>query len=135
MNNPQTISRHTRGQKVVLAYLRQLQEPISAQELFKRFRREGIRLGLATVYRSLEALKRQGLIHSKLSAEGEALHSLAQPGRGYLTCVHCGESTPIAVEDHVWSPPNPSTKSPCDFRVLYHTWESFGICGSCQRKL
>ncbi len=135
MDDPQTVSKRTRGQTVVLAYLKQLQDPISAQELFKRFRREGVRLGLATVYRSLEALKREGLIHSKLSAEGEALHSLAQPGRGYLTCVHCGESTLIAVEDQAWFPPDPPTELSCDFQVLFHTWESFGICGQCQIRL
>ncbi|NJK61967.1 MAG: transcriptional repressor [Synechococcaceae cyanobacterium SM2_3_1] len=134
MDDPQTVSKRTRGQKVILAYLQQLHEPISAQALFARLRNEGSGLGLATVYRALEGLKREGLIHRKISPEGEALHSLAQPGSGYLTCLHCGESTLIQADKEIWSPPDPVSESASAFQILYHTWESFGICGQCQFK-
>ncbi len=118
-----------RGQQIVLDYLQQLTQPISAQNLYVWLHKEGKKLGLATVYRSLEALKREGLVCSRISPDGEALHSLVREGQQYFTCIQCGDSLIVGA-----SHPDPNLLGEIskDLRVIYHTLEFFGVCQMCQ---
>jgi Fur family transcriptional regulator, ferric uptake regulator len=53
--------RQAHSQKTVLNLLRQLQQEIDAQDLHLELRRQGKKMGLATVYRALKFLKQEGL--------------------------------------------------------------------------
>jgi Fur family ferric uptake transcriptional regulator len=48
--------RRTRSQEKIFHFLKSLNHPISAQDLFLELRQRQQNLGLATVYRALEAL-------------------------------------------------------------------------------
>lgn len=122
--------RRTRNQESILTALQNLEQAISAQDLHSAMRQNGSRIGLATVYRALEALKLDGTVQVRTLSNGESLYSLTQEDRHHLTCLRCGDSLPIEecpvhdLEKHL----NDSHH----FRIFYHTLEFFGLCAKCQ---
>lgn len=120
--------RLTRSQQAVLDVLNQQAHPLSAQGLYAVLRQQQ-EIGLATVYRALEALKRYGSVQSRANANGESFYSLSEQDQHYLTCLQCGQSFPLnhcpvdALEAHL-QPAIP-------FKIYYHTLEFFGLCEPC----
>ncbi|MFN6570720.1 Fur family transcriptional regulator [Dendronalium sp. ChiSLP03b] len=120
----------TRSQERILNLLKTIKQGISAQDIYVELRNCNQSMGLATVYRSLEALKLEGMVQLRTLANGEALYSLAQQDKHHLTCLQCGTSIPIHqcpvhdLEDQL--------QSSHKFKIFYHTLEFFGLCGQCQ---
>lgn len=91
--------------------------------------RQHQRIGLATVYRSLDALKRLGLIQHRVTLDGETLYSAVEQDQHYMTCLHCGQSFPLdfcpleAIAAQL--------QSSNSFTIYYHTLEFFGLCEPC----
>ncbi|AFY78309.1 MAG: transcriptional repressor [Hydrococcus sp. C42_A2020_068] len=123
-------AQRTRSQERIFRLLKTLNRAISAQELYIELRNREQNMGLATVYRSLEALKLQGTVQVRTLATGESLYSLAQQDQHHLTCVNCGRSIPIS-ECPVHDLEKKLEKSH-QFKIYYHTLEFFGLCHQCQ---
>ena len=127
-----TTTRRTRNQERVLNCLKSLGEEISAQDLFVELRDRNQSMGLATVYRSLEALKLEGIVQVRTLTSGESLYSTMQEDRHHITCLQCGESVPLdhcpvhALETQL--------REDHQFKVYYHTLEFYGLCVLCQEK-
>ena len=116
----------TRSQEKVLKLLKTIKQGISAQDIYVKLRRTNQAMGLATVYRSLEALKLEGLVQVRTLSNGEALYSLVQQDKHYLTCLQCGNSIPIKkCPVHQIETDLQSTH---EFKIFYHTLEFFGLC-------
>jgi Fur family ferric uptake transcriptional regulator len=120
----------TRSQDRILNLLKNIKQGISAQDLYIELRNHSQSMGLATVYRSLEALKLEGKVQVRTLANGEALYSLTQQDKHHLTCLQCGLSIPIH-QCPVHQLEN-ELKSSHKFKVFYHTLEFFGLCSKCQ---
>ncbi|MBW4555761.1 MAG: transcriptional repressor [Trichormus sp. ATA11-4-KO1] len=120
----------TRSQERILNLLKTIKQGISAQDIYVELRNRNQSMGLATVYRSLESLKLEGMVQVRTLANGEALYSPAQQDKHHLTCLQCGVSIPINqcpvhnLEDQL--------QSSHKFKIFYHTLEFFGLCGQCQ---
>jgi Fur family ferric uptake transcriptional regulator len=123
-------SQRTRSQERILLLLKSLNRAISAQDIYVELRNRSQTLGLATVYRSLEALKLEGVVQVRPLANGEALYSLIQEDRHHLTCLQCGTSVPIngCPVHELESQLHQSYQ----FKIFYHTLEFFGLCTQCQ---
>lgn len=122
-------AQRTRSQERILTVLKSLNRSISAQDLYVELRNREQDMGLATVYRSLEALKIQGEVQVRTLANGESEYSSAKSDRHHLTCVNCGVSLPID-ECPVHDLEKQLEKSHT-FKVYYHTLEFFGLCQKC----
>jgi Fur family ferric uptake transcriptional regulator len=123
-------AQRTRSQERILKVLKSLNRSISAQDLFVELRDRDQAMGLATVYRALDALKLEGMVQVRTLANGEALYSLIQEDRHHLTCLQCGASLPIdecPVHD-LEKTLNKTHK----FKIYYHMLEFFGLCHQCQ---
>jgi len=120
----------TRSQERILNLLQTIKQGISAQDIYVELRNRNQSMGLATVYRSLEALKLEGLVQVRTLPNGEALYSLAQQDKHHLTCLQCGVSIPI----HQCPVHNleEQLQTAHKFKIFYHTLEFFGSCGKCQ---
>ncbi|MEH2332477.1 Fur family transcriptional regulator [Nostoc sp.] len=120
----------TRSQERIFNLLKTIIKGISAQDIYVELRNTNQSMGLATVYRSLETLKLEGIVQVRNLANGEALYSLAQQDKHHLTCLQCGVSITINqcpvhdLEDQL--------ESNHKFKVFYHTLEFFGLCNQCQ---
>ena len=78
---------HTRSQERILNLLESIKQSISAQNLYVELRNRDQSMGLATVYRSLEALKLEGLVQVRTLTNGESLYSLVKQDKHHLTCL------------------------------------------------
>jgi Fur family ferric uptake transcriptional regulator len=119
----------TRSQERIMQVLQSLKRSISAQDLYIELRSRQQDMGLATVYRSLEALKIQGEVQVRTLGNGESVYSSIKSDRHHLTCVNCGISIPID-ECPVHDLEKQLEKSH-KFKVYYHTLEFFGLCQKC----
>ena len=122
-------AQRTRSQERIMTVLQSLKRSISAQDLYIELRNRKQDMGLATVYRSLEALKIQGEVQVRTLANGESVYSSIQSDRHHLTCVNCGVSIPIdecPVHDL-----EKQLEQSHQFKVFYHTLEFFGLCQKC----
>lgn len=120
----------TRSQERILNLLKTIKQGISAQDMYVELRHRNQSMGLATVYRSLEALKLEGLVQVRTLANGEALYSLAQQDKHHMTCLQCGRSIPLnQCPVHELETQLQTTHK---FKIFYHTLEFFGLCNGCQ---
>ena len=121
--------RRTRSQERILKVLKGLTQPTSAQDLYVALRHE-YTIGLATVYRSLDALKVAGLVQVRTLSSGESLYSLPQEDRHHLSCLRCGNS--ISIDECPVHDLEHELQDHHKFRIYYHTLEFFGLCPDCQ---
>ncbi|BAY83496.1 ferric uptake regulation protein [Calothrix parasitica NIES-267] len=119
----------TRSQERILNLLKSIKQGISAQNLYVKLRNSNQSMGLATVYRSLEALKLEGLVQVRTLTNGEALYSLVQQDKHHLTCLQCGRSIPI--EQCPVHQLETELETNQNFKIFYHTLEFFGLCDKC----
>ena len=122
-------TRRTRSQERILSQLKQLKRAVSAQELYLKLRENEQSMGLATVYRGLDALKREGLVYVRTLPSGESIYSSMQQDEHHLTCVECGVSIPLeqCPVHHLES----LLQQSHNFKIYYHTLEFFGLCENC----
>lgn len=121
----------TRNQERILNLLQTLNRAISAQDIYVQLRKNSQGIGLATVYRALEALKLEGVVQLRTLASGESLYSSVQQDKHHLTCLQCGKSIPIdECPVHELETQLHSTHK---FKIFYHTLEFFGLCKRCQQ--
>jgi len=119
----------TRNQERILQILQTIEGELSAQALYIKLREVGQGMGLATVYRALEALKLSGSVQVRMLASGESLYSFIKKDRHHLNCIQCGRSQPIhecPVQDLA-----ARLSQQHQFRVFYHTLEFYGLCDCC----
>ena len=131
-SNPNLVmkAQRTRSQQKVIDVLQEIKKAISAQELYIELRNRKQNMGLATVYRSLEALKLQGELQVRLLANGESVYSLTHSDRHHLTCVNCNNS--ILIDQCPVHQLEKQLENSHNFKVYYHTLEFFGLCHNCQ---
>ena len=122
----------TRSQTKILRLLNQCNQEISAQDLYVALRKAQSPLGLATVYRALEALKLSGAVQARLLNTGETLYSLTQMDRHHLTCLQCGASVAILDDECPVHALESQLRASAQFEIYYHTLEFFGLCSPCQ---
>jgi Fur family transcriptional regulator, ferric uptake regulator len=122
-------TQRTRSQERIMNLLQSLKRSISAQDLYIELRHRQQDMGLATVYRSLEALKLQGEVQVRTLANGESEYSLIKSDRHHLTCVNCGTS--IAINECPVHNLEQQLETSHTFKVYYHTLEFFGLCQKC----
>lgn len=102
----------------------------SAQEVYKLMQREGEKIGLTTVYRSLQSLVGENIVDVLRREDGEAIYRLCgENHHHHLVCKSCGETIEIeggAIEN--WAK---TVAAENGFRDIGHTAEIFGLCSNC----
>ncbi|MBW4618877.1 MAG: transcriptional repressor [Cyanosarcina radialis HA8281-LM2] len=122
-------TQRTRSSNRILNLLKTLNRGISAQEIYLELRQSSQSMGLATVYRALEALKLEGAIQARTLANGESLYSCVQEDKHHLTCLQCGVS--IAIHQCPVHELETQLQKSHQFKIYYHTLEFFGLCDRC----
>lgn len=126
----------TKNQQNILEKLKQLKEEITAQNLYIKLKEQNLKIGLATVYRTLKYLHLQGIIQERITPNGEALYKLIKNSHyHHLNCVNCGRSNILKEE---FCPINEQLTNWCksqNFKLYYHTLEFFGLCEDCQSQV
>jgi Fur family ferric uptake transcriptional regulator len=119
----------TRSQDRILTLLKSLNRAVSAQDIYIELRNREQSMGLATVYRALEALKLEGSVQVRTLGNGESLYSSVQRDQHHLTCLNCRQS--IAINECPVHQLESQLEDSHQFRIYYHTLEFFGLCDRC----
>lgn len=125
------MARPTRQRSAVAGLLEDLDEFRSAQELHAVLRDRGEGIGLATVYRTLQALADGGEVDVLRRADGEAVYRRCarREHHHHLICRSCGATVEIdgpSVE--AWAA---QVGDAHGFSDIDHTLELYGTCARC----
>jgi len=124
--------RDTRQRRALREHLADSVSFVSAQQIFDDLRAEGDKIGLATVYRTLQAMAEAGEVDAVRTDDGETLYRKCGPRHHHhLVCRNCG----LTVELDGTSVERWATKAAevNGFSDVKHTIELFGLCADCAR--
>ncbi|MGB4778103.1 Fur family transcriptional regulator, partial [Microbacterium sp.] len=118
-------SRHTAQKDAVMRALAEAPGFVSAGALHQRIVQGGAAIGLATVYRQLNALAESGRADTIASPSGQLFRACAQPGEHHhhLVCEGCGRAVEFDPPDEEWIRRTATTHG---FTVTRHVLEVFG---------
>jgi Fur family transcriptional regulator, ferric uptake regulator len=124
---PPTV-RMTPQRRAVVTAIGEAEGSWTALEIFDRARRRESGLGLATVYRTIELLAREGSVRA-LSGEGRPRYVRCHRGHHHhLVCVSCGavEETELCA-----APPARELERRHGFAAESHEVDFYGRCAQC----
>jgi Fur family ferric uptake transcriptional regulator len=127
---PNVNLRLTKQRKAVAEVLATISKFSSAQEVHSILISRGEKVGLATVYRTLQALAETGAI-DVLRNDGEALYrACSNDHHHHLVCTGCNKTTEIsAPEVEIWTEKIAREQG---YVISGHTIEVFGLCKNCR---
>jgi Fur family transcriptional regulator, ferric uptake regulator len=124
--------RLTGPRRLILEHILCYSAPFTAEELVAHLQGEGVNVGRATVYRTLELLLNHQWLSLVHRPEGEHGYVVAEPGhQHHLVCRRCGHV--IAFEGCELENLLGGLAERLSFRIEGHWLEAFGVCRNCQR--
>jgi Fur family ferric uptake transcriptional regulator len=125
------ITRNTRQRGEVLALLEETADFQTAQQLHEALRARGARVGLTTVYRTLQILTDAGEIDTMRLPSGEQLYRRCSRTQHHhhLVCRQCGAA--VEVEGPMVESWADRVAAQHGYRDVSHTVEIFGTCARC----
>ncbi len=133
MNTPQIGQRNTRQRAAVVETLDSLTTFASAQDIHATVTQHGHKVGLTTVYRTLQQLNEQNLVDTLQDDSGEMLYRSCSSvhHHHHLVCTSCRKAVEVnggPVEG--WAAQVAETHG---FVLTGHTADVFGLCAECAR--
>jgi Fur family transcriptional regulator, ferric uptake regulator len=107
---------------------------LSVEQIRRRLAERGTRVGLATIYRTVDLLVRSGLVRGHDFGQGFRRFEPvpAQSTHEHLICVRCGSVTEFAHER--LERMLPIIADEYGFQPDRHRVEIYGVCRDCQRR-
>jgi Fur family ferric uptake transcriptional regulator len=128
----QSVKRNTRQRGAVGLLLDDLDGFHSAQDLHAMLRTRGERVGLTTVYRTLQGLADAGEVDVMRPPGGEHLYRRCSEGHHHhLVCRSCGRT--VEVEGPTVETWAERVAAKHGYTAVSHTLEIFGTCRSCSK--
>ena len=123
-------TRSTKQKIAVESVLQKLKKFKSAQEIYEVLNKSEGRVGLATVYRTLQSLADSGFVDVVVSAEGESLYrACSQTHHHHLLCRKCGQTNEFSAPEIEKIAEQIAKKY--NFSKTDHVIEISGICKEC----
>jgi Fur family transcriptional regulator, ferric uptake regulator len=122
--------RDTRQRRVLREHLAESEAFVTAQQLYDNLRVSGDKVGLATIYRTLQAMAEAGEVDTVRTAEGENIYRMCGPRHHHhLVCRTCR----LTVELDGPSVESWAARAADDygFSDVTHVVELFGLCINC----
>ncbi|MBC7638838.1 MAG: transcriptional repressor [Rhodoferax sp.] len=122
-----TARRASRQRTAVSAYLTRRTTFASAQEIHAALRESGEPVGLATVYRALQAMVEDGELDALRTDDGETVYRRCGTSHHHhLVCRECGRTVEVEAPDvERWAT---AVAAQHGFGDVVHTLEIFGVC-------
>ena len=130
MAAPEKKTRSTSQKALIRSALESETRFISAKQLHRRLEDEGASVGLATVYRHLNALGRSGDADTITISETQHFRACAQTQHHHhLVCEKCSTAVEIDPPSENWMR---TVAGANGFEITHHVFEIFGICADCR---
>ena len=126
--------RNTWQRTAVVEALRDIDKFVSARQIHDALEQRGEKVGLTTVYRTLQSLAQVEAVDVLQNKDGESLyrHCLTEHHLHHLMCTQCGRSEEIEggpVEQ--WAQ---LVAQRYGYELVGHDAEVFGVCRTCQEE-
>lgn len=122
--------RSTRQRAAIVELMNDTDTFISAQDVHSQLRNEGHRIGLTTVYRTLQSLADVGAVDVLRNELGEQMfRSCSDSHHHHLVCRSCGRT--VEIEANIVEDWTRSVASRNGFSDVSHTIELVGVCAAC----
>lgn len=121
--------RSTRQRAAVIAALDEADVFLSSQEIHDHLKQRGESVGLATVYRTLQALAESGDV-DVIVRDGETAYRQCSPSHHHhLVCRRCHSTIEVEAPDvEAWAT---AVAHQHGFTEVTHTVEVYGLCRDC----
>ena len=124
--------RVTKIRRAMLEILETEAKPLSAFDLVRKLAQKKLYPNKTTVYRELEALSLAGLVKEiQLGTRSRMYESTSLGHHHHLVCTKCESIEDISMGNDMMVCEKNITKK-TSFKVLDHSLEFFGLCGSCK---
>lgn len=121
-------TRLTPQRQAVLDLIADREGSFTAVEIFQAARRKKPRLGIATVYRTVDLLRRTGSVRP-LASDARPAYVRCEPGHHHhLVCLACGA---VEETDLCGAPTPAELKRRYGFRAETHELDVYGTCARC----
>mgnify|MGYP000730267436 CR=1 FL=1 len=129
------MQRKTKQRDAIMAIMSDETDFRSAQQVHTALVVAGQTVGLATVYRNLQALTEAGELDSLRSEDGETLYRRCAKRRHHhhLVCRNCGYT--VDIQDDQLEQWIGKIARRYRFSDIEHMADVFGLCESCESKL
>ncbi len=122
----------TAPRRAVLRSVARMRAPLTVHEILARSKRSYPRLGLVTVYRTLEILRALGYVRRLHMESGCHTYAAALTAHGhYLICSRCGRA--VEFDNCRMQGMLRGVAQRTGYRISSHWLELFGQCPRCQR--
>lgn len=129
----ETGRRDTRQRRALREHLAESDSFVSAQQIFDDLRAGGDKIGLATIYRALQAMTEAGEVDAVRTDDGETLYrKCGTRHHHHLVCRNCGLTKELdgpSVEQ--WAAKAARENG---FTEVTHVVELFGLCADCSAR-
>ena len=128
---PKLGSRNTKQRTAVVEVLRDIDKFASAKEIYHQLQERQEKVGLTTVYRTLQSLSDIDAVDALHMPNGETLyrHCETDAHHHHLVCTKCGRTEEIdggPIEK--WAS---AVAAEYNFKLTGHDAEIFGVCSQC----
>ena len=133
-NIPKLGARNTKQRTAVVEVLREMDNFASAKDIHQELQAREAKVGLTTVYRTLQSLSEIDAVDALHMPTGETLyrHCESDHHHHHLVCTKCGRTEEIdGGPIEAWAQ---EMAIKFDFELTGHDAEVFGICAECRAK-
>jgi Fur family ferric uptake transcriptional regulator len=126
--------KQTKQRRMIVEEFVKMNAHVQAEQLYIRVNVRGAKVGLATIYRTLNLLKEAGLIEQCVFSDGRSVFELATPGQhhDHLVCLDCGDIAEF--ENEAIEQLQKEIASERQFILYSHRLYLYGSCRKCQIK-
>jgi Fur family ferric uptake transcriptional regulator len=118
---------------MILSAIEDSHDHISAEEIYAQVAAKYPHVNISTVYRTLELLKRLGMVYEINLGEGRIRYHSEESGHHHhLVCQNCGAV--IDIDEAALSSLRDALLRDYSFRAELRHVAIFGLCEACQRK-
>ena len=124
--------RYTLQRQEIWNELRSSDKHRDAEEIYFVLRKNGLNVSRATVYRTIDVLVKNNLINKLDIGDGRARFEYNDKyiHHDHLVCTKCGKIVEF-YNDEIEELQNDIAKQ-CNFKLLDHSHQLFGVCEDCQ---
>ncbi|MBW7959953.1 hypothetical protein B6D29_03825 [Microgenomates bacterium UTCPR1] len=123
--------RNTKARENIIKYLKKINRPVTAHEIYSSIGKTGEKINLTSIYRNINLMKKKNLVHSIILNDKVERFELLEnkPHHHHIICNQCGRIDDIEMKENEIET---KVKNKTCFKIKSHILEFFGLCPNCQ---